>query len=280
MTVNTRRGIAPIAIVILVLLGIVGTATILKKKTPAATTPSAEIPSEEQTTTPSPTPTSKPASAAVGSITIKLSEENGSRQSGEAVLSDVNGKTKVVISLSGTPTNTPMPAHIYVGSCSKRSDVKYALAHIEKGASQTILDVPLRDVIAGAPFSVNIHKSASELLTYVACGSYVPAPAPQPTPTPQATAPNSVTTVRYTSTGFVPNTITVTRGQGVKFINDTGLAFWVVSNDHPGHSIYPGFDQGRSLGKGGVYTFTFNDPGTWKYHNENNLNHGGTVIVK
>ncbi|OHA17378.1 MAG: hypothetical protein A3G52_03755 [Candidatus Taylorbacteria bacterium RIFCSPLOWO2_12_FULL_43_20] len=87
--------------------------------------------------------------------------------------------------------------------------------------------------------------------------------------------------VIYTKEGFNPKSITVNKGQTVRFINESATPMSVASNDHPTHNIYPEFDQYKTDARGkSVFDFTFDKTGEWQYHNHLQANHEGTVIVK
>jgi plastocyanin len=110
------------------------------------------------------------------------------------------------------------------------------------------------------------------------------------TPSGAASAAKTVT-VTYTGNSFSPASITIKKGDSVKFVDATGAGIWVASNPHPIHNGYSGttvdqhcpdttgtaFDQ---CSPGTSYTFTFQKVGSWGYHNH--LNHGamGTVVVQ
>lgn len=107
-----------------------------------------------------------------------------------------------------------------------------------------------------------------------------------------AVGTDAARTVTYTSSGFSPQTLTVSVGTTVRFENDGGGAMWVASDVHPSHTEYDGtsrsehctedgisnsFDQCDS---GDVYTFTFDKVGEFDYHNHRNAQHGGTIVVQ
>ncbi len=87
------------------------------------------------------------------------------------------------------------------------------------------------------------------------------------------------TVVTYSSSGFQPAVVTVKVGEMVSFANDSSLQMWIASNSHPKHDILPSFDQKTSVAKGGSYEYTFQDVGTWRYHNHNAPSDQGTVVV-
>ena len=104
-------------------------------------------------------------------VTIKLGPQNKSGESGTAKLTPEGDSTKVEISLKGGPKGASQPAHIHEGSCSKLDpNPKYGLSNVENGKSTT--EVPMRlDALMKAQLAINVHKSAAEVKTYVACGN-------------------------------------------------------------------------------------------------------------
>lgn len=85
--------------------------------------------------------------------------------------------------------------------------------------------------------------------------------------------------VTYTDAGYQPQEITVKKGAKVIFMNDSSGSVWTASGVHPTHQLLPGFDQLKSVTKGGTYEYTFMKAGTWKYHNHVKPTDGGSVIV-
>tara|TARA_Y100000310_G_C20585876_1_gene765376 strand:+ start:647 stop:1174 length:528 start_codon:yes stop_codon:yes gene_type:complete len=101
----------------------------------------------------------------------------------------------------------------------------------------------------------------------------------------------STVTITYTDRGFSLEQIEIPVGTAITFVNESRDPMWVASDNHPTHKIYPGsnikkcdsdkkseiFDQCEG---GNNYTFTFNELGTWDYHNHLRPGDGGTVVVK
>lgn len=85
--------------------------------------------------------------------------------------------------------------------------------------------------------------------------------------------------VTYTDSGYQPKEITVKKGTKVTFLNDSSGSMWTASGVHPTHQLLPGFDELKSVTKGGMYEYTFIKVGTWKYHNHVKPTDGGSVIV-
>lgn len=103
-------------------------------------------------------------------VTVDLGEQNGSGESGTATLTQEGGKTMVVIDLKNGST-TAQPAHIHKGTCAKLNPTpEYALTNVQSGKSTTTVNASL-DSLKNGSYAINVHKSASDLKTYVACGN-------------------------------------------------------------------------------------------------------------
>ncbi|MGB7290802.1 MAG: CHRD domain-containing protein [Thermodesulfobacteriota bacterium] len=107
--------------------------------------------------------------AASEAVTVEFKALNNSGESGKATLTPVDGKTKVVIDLTGVPEGVPQPAHIHHGTCEKLGGPAYPLEAVQNGKSETTVDAKLSDLTTG-DFAINVHKSEEEISTYVACG--------------------------------------------------------------------------------------------------------------
>jgi plastocyanin len=86
--------------------------------------------------------------------------------------------------------------------------------------------------------------------------------------------------VQMTSAGFSPNTLTVKKGDTVKFINNDTANHWPASAPHPTHTDYPAFDPKKAIAPSDSWSFTFDKVGNWKYHDHlNSSKFYGTVTV-
>lgn len=100
------------------------------------------------------------------------------------------------------------------------------------------------------------------------------------------TAPQAETkTVTYTDNGFTPQRLEITKGSTVNFINQTQLPMWVASAPHPEHTDYAGLDAGVIAGDhiapgNPSFSFKFDRPGTWSYHNHSAPEHQAIIVVK
>lgn len=100
--------------------------------------------------------------------------------------------------------------------------------------------------------------------------------------------------VKITASGFEPKTLTVKAGTTITFVNEDSNQHWPASAMHPTHKIYPGsgiekcgtveettiFDACRGLAQGESFYFTFNEKGSWKYHDHLNVPSTGTIVVE
>jgi len=109
--------------------------------------------------------------SAAESLTIQISAQNNSGQSGTATLTDMgDGTTKVVLSLTNLGA-TPQPVHIHEGTCATLNPTpKYPLTNMAGGKSETMVKVSMSQLLA-QPFAINAHKSAQEVSLYTACGN-------------------------------------------------------------------------------------------------------------
>ena len=103
--------------------------------------------------------------------------------------------------------------------------------------------------------------------------------------------------ITYTDSGYSPKEITISKGDTVVFKNESSRKIWPASAAHPTHTIYPEsniqkcfdndtendriiFDACRSLEIGEEWSFTFNEVGSWVYHNHLRFSHTGKIIVE
>ena len=102
------------------------------------------------------------------SVTVNLTAQNNSGQTGTAVLTSEGSGTKVVITLSNAPG--PHPAHIHTGACPTPGAVVFPLTSVTNGRSETTVAASIADILR-APHAINIHKSPQEIPVYTACGN-------------------------------------------------------------------------------------------------------------
>jgi hypothetical protein len=108
--------------------------------------------------------------SAAKSVTVRLAEQNNSGEKGTVRLTPQGDKTKVDVNLKGAPKGVQQPAHIHDGSCAKLDPKpKYPLQNVVDGKSTSEVPVKL-DELTGGNLAINVHKSAEDVKTYVACG--------------------------------------------------------------------------------------------------------------
>lgn len=103
-------------------------------------------------------------------ISIVVSEQNGSAESGIVIISEVNGKVNVGLKLTGGVPGVPQPAHLHSGVCSDPGKVVYPLTNVVNGESETILKVDMATFNQSLPLILNVHKSEQESDIYASCG--------------------------------------------------------------------------------------------------------------
>ena len=94
--------------------------------------------------------------------------------------------------------------------------------------------------------------------------------------------------VSYTADGFVPNALSVKKGETVRFTNNSGGGLWVASAALPGGDVYPGqsdcgasaFDSCTPLKPQEFWEFTFDAAGTWSYKNNSDSTKTGVIKVQ
>lgn len=231
------------------------------------------------------------------SIYVELKSQNNSGQDGSATIVYMDGKAKVVINVPSGTKDIAQPAHIHMGTCPNPGAVTYPLTNVVNGISETIIDIPVEQLLNELPLAINVHKSAAEVKVYTSCGD-IPEPPTQNTmmeggDTMMGNSPKTVA-VTYTDSGFDPNNITIKAGDTVRFVNGSSASFWPASAFHPTHTTYPGsnitkcgtpeainiFDACRAHTPGESYSFTFNEIGKWNYHNHLSASFFGSIVVQ
>ena len=100
--------------------------------------------------------------------------------------------------------------------------------------------------------------------------------------------------IEMSSTGFSPSAITIKAGEKVTFIAIDSSNRWPATASHPTHTVYPGsdiqkcetseknsiFDACKGVSQGATYEFTFNEKGTWNYHDHLQPSKFGKIIVE
>jgi plastocyanin len=102
--------------------------------------------------------------------------------------------------------------------------------------------------------------------------------------------------VVYTDNGYSPSEITIKKGETVVFRNESSRVMWPATDIHPSHTLYPGsdiqkcfdgqsdisvlFDACGEIQPEEEWSFTFEESGTWKYHDHKRSSDTGTVTVE
>ena len=86
-------------------------------------------------------------------------------------------------------------------------------------------------------------------------------------------------TVQLQKDGFSPREITIRKGDTIRFISPS-RTFWPASDIHPSHGAYPQFDPEKPVKAGEGWSFRFDKPGEWKYHDHLAPYFTGRIIVE
>jgi hypothetical protein len=108
-----------------------------------------------------------------GSVTVDMTEYDGSGVSGTAVLTDSPDGVIVDITLEGNVAGSH-PAHMHEGTCDTMDPLVpiYPLADVDADGKSvtTVPDITLADITTD-PFVINVHDSLAELPVIVSCGN-------------------------------------------------------------------------------------------------------------
>ncbi len=104
-------------------------------------------------------------------LNINMGAQNGSKQDGMASVKDVSGGVLVKVALKNTPNGSSEPAHIHKGTCAKLDPAPWKpLTNVVGGKSTTTVQGITVADLKKQHYAINVHKSASDLKTYVSCG--------------------------------------------------------------------------------------------------------------
>lgn len=79
---------------------------------------------------------------------------------------------------------------------------------------------------------------------------------------------------------FEPEHVTVKKGQKVCWVNNDVDGRWPASNVHPTHEVYSAFDPKGPVRPGETWCFTFDNVGSWVFHDHLLPELTGSVLVQ
>lgn len=85
--------------------------------------------------------------------------------------------------------------------------------------------------------------------------------------------------VKLTADGFVPETITIKKGEKVVWTNNSGDTATVDSDNHPTHLLYAPLNLG-AFQDGEKHELVFDKAGKYTYHDHFHPSRKGTVVVE
>lgn len=86
--------------------------------------------------------------------------------------------------------------------------------------------------------------------------------------------------VQITKDGFVPSTVSIAKGTKVTWTNVDDNPHRIASNPYPDHTELPSLDSKEALGPDTTYTYTFEEAGTFGYHDHYRPTMNGTIVVE
>jgi uncharacterized surface protein with fasciclin (FAS1) repeats len=107
----------------------------------------------------------------VGVIRYPVTEMNGTGINGLVIVKGDTRNSTVTVLMQGTPAGGKHPMHFHAGNCDSNGDVVIPLNDLDgtTGTSRTIVEVPYGTIVGGDHY-LNIHASAEDMGTIVACG--------------------------------------------------------------------------------------------------------------
>ena len=102
-------------------------------------------------------------------------------------------------------------------------------------------------------------------------------------------------TIEISSNGFSISALSISKGDTITFVNiDKNAKHWPASDWHPSHSLYPGsgiekcqteeknlvFDSCKGLSYNEEWSFTFNEAGSWAFHDHFYPEFKGIITVE
>lgn len=103
-------------------------------------------------------------------ISVEMKQLNGSGETGTATLTQRENGVEVTLALKNAPKGD-QPTHIHAGTCGNINKApEYPLSNTTDGTSKTFLKGLKLSDLTSSKYAINVHKSADDLGTYVACG--------------------------------------------------------------------------------------------------------------
>jgi plastocyanin len=119
-------------------------------------------------------------------------------------------------------------------------------------------------------------------LVVVALGAYTFSPnSKSNTPLASSATIPPAAQVSISTSGFSPATVSVSVGQAVTWTNTDNGQHTVSSDPYPTDNALANFNSKQDLSANDRFSFVFNKPGTYTYHDDNNpYSVQGTIVVK
>ena len=153
---------------------------------------------------------------------------------------------------------------------------------------RTYIIVALVLAVTAVALWVMVRTSPREISNLVPAQKGVSLPPSAETKAYLATSNGFQYLVSFTERGFEPMSVTIQKGETVRFVNNSDANLWVAATGDSG-AIYPGtghecgqsaFDTCKTLKNGEFWEFTFSTVGAWSYHDNFDVERTGVVVVQ
>lgn len=120
-----------------------------------------------------------PATVSTATWTANINAMGGSGITGSALVRPTSGGASATVSISGAPANSTLPWHVHSGTCGSGGGVvgaasAYTPLAVGADGKATSTATITAALDTGAKYHVNVHKSATDMGTIVACGDLTP----------------------------------------------------------------------------------------------------------
>lgn len=168
-----------------------------------------------------------------------------------------------------TKKNNRTPSKVSITTPAPTSSVEGAIRKLF-GSKPSATPTPAKPTMTPYPTS----SLSGEGTQTTKGGLPVPEEENSPSPVTQQNSTNHVV-VQYTDRGFVPSSVSISKGTVITFVNSSSQKMQITSKN----STLSGLNMGTSVSKNGLYDYRFETVGTWEYQNQVMSSHTGTIKV-
>jgi plastocyanin len=86
--------------------------------------------------------------------------------------------------------------------------------------------------------------------------------------------------ITMTTDGFSPASLSIQKGTTVTWTNTGNTPRRIAADPHPEHTSLQGLDSKDPIGPEATYSYTFDTPGAYQYHDHFSPTTSGTIVVE